>query len=185
MATEVTRWLRRWSDGDPAALDQLVPLVDAELRRLAKDYMQGERQDHTLQTTALVNEAFLKLVGQQEVDWESRAHFFAVSAQVMRHILVDYARQRAAGKRGGELRHVTLDADVAVSDERSAELVALDDALAALEKINPRGSKVVELRYFGGMSNPEAAEVLRISETTVERDWRLAKAWLYRELKAR
>lgn len=181
----VTGLLQQWREGDEEALGQLLPLVHDTLHRLAHRYVNRERRGHTLQTTALVNEAFLKLVGQQEVDWENRAHFFAVSAQVMRHILVDYARQRAAGKRGGELRHVTLDADVAISDERSAELVALDDALAALEKINPRGSKVVELRYFGGMSNPEAAEVLRISETTVERDWRLAKAWLYRELKAR
>jgi RNA polymerase sigma factor (TIGR02999 family) len=132
-----------------------------------------------------VNEAFLRLVGQQGVDWESRAHFFAVSAQVMRHILVDYARQRSSGKRGGDFRQVTLDADAAISEERSAELIALDDALQELGKVHPRGCKIVELRYFGGMNNKEAADVLRISETTVERDWRLAKAWLFRELQAR
>lgn len=181
----VTGLLQKWRDGDESALGQLLPLVHETLHRLAHRYVNRERRGHTLQTTALVNEAFLRLVGQQDVDWESRAHFFAVSAQVMRHILVDYARQRASGKRGGEYRHVTLDGDADVSAERSAELVALDDALGALEKFNPRGSKVVELRYFGGMNNKEAAEILRISETTVERDWRLAKAWLYRELQAR
>jgi RNA polymerase sigma factor (TIGR02999 family) len=180
----VTGLLQKWRDGDESALGQLLPLVHDTLHRLAHRYVNRERRGHTLQTTALVNEAFLRLVGQQDVDWESRAHFFAVSAQVMRHILVDYARQRASGKRGGEYQHVTLDGEADVSAERSAELVALDDALRALEQINPRSSKVVELRYFGGMNNKEAAEVLRISETTVERDWRLAKAWLYRELQA-
>ncbi len=180
----VTGLLRKWQDGDELALDQLLPLVQETLHRLAHRQVNRERAGHTLQTTALVNEAFIRLVGQQGVDWQSRAHFFAVSAQVMRHVLVDYARQRASGKRGGEFRHVTLDGELAVSDERSAELVALDDALDALEKINPRGSRVVVMRYFGGMNNKEAAEVLQVSETTVERDWRLAKAWLYRELQA-
>lgn len=180
----VTGLLRKWQDGDESALSQLLPLVHDTLHRLAHRYVNRERQGHTLQTTALVNEAFLRLVGQQDVDWENRAHFFAVSAQVMRHILVDYARQRASGKRGGGLRHVTLDGEAIVSAGRSAELIALDDALEALEKIHPRGSRIVELRYFGGMNNKEAAEVLRVSETTVERDWRLAKAWLYRELQA-
>ena len=180
----VTGLLRKWQDGDELALDQLLPLVQETLHRLAHRQVNRERAGHTLQTTALVNEAFIRLVGQQGVDWQSRAHFFAVSAHVMRHVLVDYARQRASGKRGGEFRHVTLDGELAVSDERSAELVALDDALDALEKINPRGSRVVVMRYFGGMNNKEAAEVLQVSETTVERDWRLAKAWLYRELQA-
>ncbi len=180
----VTGLLRKWQDGDDSALEQLLPLVQETLHRLAHRYVHRERAGHTLQTTALVNEAFIRLVGQQGVDWQGRAHFFAVSAQVMRHILVDYARQRASGKRGGGFRHVTLDGELAVSAERSAELVALDDALEALGRINPRGSKVVELRYFGGMNNKEAAEVLQVSETTVERDWRLARAWLYRELRA-
>ena len=180
----VTGLLRKWQDGDELALDQLLPLVQETLHRLAHRHVNRERAGHTLQTTALVNEAFIRLVGQQGVDWQNRAHFFAVSAQVMRHILVDYARQRASGKRGGEFRHVTLDGELAVSDERSAELVALDDALEALAKINPRGSRVVVMRYFGGMNNKEAAEVLQVSETTVERDWRLARAWLYRELRA-
>jgi RNA polymerase sigma factor (TIGR02999 family) len=180
----VTGLLRRWQDGDESALVQLLPLVQDTLHRLAHRHVNRERPGHTLQTTALVNEAFIRLVGQQGVDWQNRAHFFAVSAQVMRHILVDYARQRVSGKRGGELRRVTLDAELAVSTERSAELVALNDALSALEKIHPRGSRVVELRYFGGMNNKEAAEVLSVSETTVERDWRLARAWLFRELQA-
>ena len=183
-APPVTGLLRKWQDGDEAALEALLPLVHDTLHRLAHRYVNRERAGHTLQTTALVNEAFLRLVGQQGVQFADRAHFFAISAQVMRRILVDYARQRSAGKRGGEFRIETLDGDVAVSDERSTELVALDDALAELEKVNPRGCKVVELRYFGGMNNKETAEVLRISETTVERDWRLARAWLFRELKA-
>jgi len=178
----VTGLLRKWQEGDELALDQLLPLVQETLHRLAHRYVNRERAGHTLQTTALVNEAFIRLVGQQGVDWQSRAHFFAVSAQVMRHILVDYARQRASGKRGGGFRHVTLDGELAVSDARSAELVALDDALEALAKINPRGSRIVVMRYFGGMNNKETADVLQISETTVERDWRLARAWLFREL---
>lgn len=181
----VTGLLRKWRAGDQSALDQLLPLIHETLHRLAHQYVNRERRGHTLQTTALVNEAYLRLVEQHDVDWENRAHFLAVSANVMRHILVDYARRRSAGKRGGEYRHVTLDGELAVSTERSAELLALDDALEALEKVNPRGCKVVELRYFAGMNNKEAAEVLRVSESTVERDWRLAKAWLYRELQAR
>ncbi len=183
-APAVTLLLRQWQVGDAAALAQLVPLVQDTLRRLAHRYVNRERHNHTLQTTALVNEAFIRLVGHKGVDWEGRAHFFALSAQVMRHILVDYARQRASGKRGGEYRHVTFDGKPIVSPERSAELIALHDALAAFESVNPRGAKVVELRYFGGMSNPEIARALGISETTVERDWRLAKAWLFRELRA-
>jgi RNA polymerase sigma factor (TIGR02999 family) len=181
----VTGLLRSWRDGDESALGQLLPLVHDALHRLAHQYVNSERPGHTLQTTALVNEAYLRLVDQQDVDWESRAHFFAVSAQVMRHILVDYARKRASEKRGGRLRRVTLEGEAVVSPERAAEIIDLDDAMGTLERINPRGCKVVELRYFGGMNNKEAAEVLRISETTVERDWRLAKAWLYRELQAR
>jgi RNA polymerase sigma factor (TIGR02999 family) len=181
----VTGLLRKWQDGDESALDQLLPLVHEALHRLAHQYVNRERRGHTLQTTALVNEAYLRLVGQQDVDWKGRAHFFAVSAQVMRHILVDYARKRTADRRGGQLKRVTLEGEATVSAERAAELVALDEAMEALDKTNPRGCKVVELRYFGGMNNKEAAEVLKISETTVERDWRLARAWLYRELQAR
>lgn len=184
-ATLVTGLLRKWRDGDESAFDQLLPLIHDALHRLAHQYVNRERRVHTLQTTALVNEAYLRLVGQADVDWQSRAHFIAVSAQVMRHILVDYARRRASGKRGGGYLHITLDDEGAASVERSAELLALDDALTSLEKVHPRGCKLVELRYFGGMNNKEAADVLRISETTVERDWRLAKAWLFRELRAR
>jgi RNA polymerase sigma factor (TIGR02999 family) len=182
---QVTGLLRKWRDGDESALDRLMPLIHDALHRLAHQHVNRERRGHTLQTTALVNEAYLRLVEQRDVDWESRAHFFAASARVMRHVLVDYARQRASGKRGGQFKRITLDGDVAVSAERAAEIVALDDAMEALDKINPRGCKVVELRYFGGMNTKDAAEVLEISETTVERDWRLAKAWLYRELQAR
>jgi RNA polymerase sigma-70 factor, ECF subfamily len=181
---QVTGLLRQWRDGDESALDQLMPLIHDALHRLAHQHVNRERRGHTLQTTALVNEAYLRLVEQRGADWESRAHFFAASARVMRHVLVDYARQRASGKRGGQFKRITLDGDVAVSAERAAEIVALDDAMEALEKINPRGCKVVELRYFGGMNTKDAAAVLEISETTVERDWRFAKAWLYRELQA-
>jgi len=182
---EVTELLRRWRTGDKEALDKLTPLVFDELHRLAHQYINRERRGHTLQTTALVNEAYVRLVEQSDVDWEGRAHFFAVSAQVMRHILVDYARQHAAVKRGGEFQKVALDEEVIVSRERATELVALDEAMHALHEIHPRRSRVVELRYFGGLNNKEASEVLKVSETTIERDWRFAKAWLYRELQTR
>jgi RNA polymerase sigma factor (TIGR02999 family) len=183
---EVTMLLRQWQKGDPTALDALTPLVYDELHRLAHRYISGERPGHTLQTTALVHEAYLRLVDQSEVEWQSRAHFFAVSAQVMRHILVDYARQHAAAKRGGGFQKLELDGEAlaSVSGERAAELVALDEAMQLLLEVYPRQSKVVELRYFGGLNNKEASEVLKVSETTIERDWRFAKAWLYRELKA-
>ena len=179
---EVTSLLRLWQSGDREALDKLTPLVYDELHRLAHQYLSRERTNHTLQTTALVHEAYTRLVEQKNVDWESRAHFFAVSAQIMRHILVDYARHRAAAKRGGQLTMVDLENDADVSRERAAELVALDEALRLLNDLHPRRSRVVELRYFGGLNNKEAARVLKISEATIERDWRFAKAWLYREL---
>jgi RNA polymerase sigma factor (TIGR02999 family) len=179
---EVTQLLEQWRRGDKQALVRLTPLVYDELHRLAHHYISRERPGHTLQTTALVNEAYLRLVEQKDVEWQSRAHFFAVSAQVMRHILVDYARQQAAVKRGGEFQKVELDGEVIVSRERATELVALDQAMQALHEIYPRRSKVVELRYFGGLNNKEAAEVLKVSEATIERDWRFARAWLYREL---
>lgn len=181
---EVTELLRQWRSGDKEALDRLTPLVYDELHRLAHQYISRERPGHTLQTTALVNEAYLRLVDQKDVDWESRAHFFAVSAQIMRHILVDYARQHASAKRGGEFQKVELDTEATVSRRRAAELVALDEAMQALHELYPRRSKVVELRYFGGLNNREASEVLNVSEATIERDWRFAKAWLYRELRA-
>jgi len=180
---EVTDLLRRWRDGDEAALNKLTPLIYDELHRLAHRYIRRERPGHTLQTTALVNEAYVHLVDQNTVDWQNRAHFFGVAAQVMRHILVDYARQQTAVKRGGEVQRVNLDEGLVVSSERAAELVALDEALKELNKLYPRRSKVVELRYFGGLNNTEAAEVLSVSETTIERDWRFARAWLFRELR--
>jgi RNA polymerase sigma-70 factor (ECF subfamily) len=179
---EVTQLLRQWQSGDKDARDQLIPLVYDELHRMARQYVRRERPGHTLQTTALVNEAYLRLVDQKDVDWQNRAHFFAVSAQVMRHILVDYARQHSAVKRGGEFQRIALDDEASISAERAAELVALDEALQALQEIHPRRSRVVELRYFGGLNNRETSEVLKISEPTIERDWRFAKAWLYREM---
>jgi RNA polymerase sigma-70 factor (ECF subfamily) len=182
---EVTDLLRQWKNGDNHALEKLTPLVYDELHKLAHQYIRHERGGHTLQTTALVNEAYLRLVEQKNVDWEGRAHFFAVSAQVMRHILVDYARQHAALKRGGRVHKVDLEETAIVSRDRAAELVALDEAMKALHDISPRRSKVVELRYFGGLTNKEASEVLNVSETTIDRDLRFAKAWLYRELQLR
>ena len=180
---EVTDLLVKWGRGDKAALDELVPLVQEELHHLARRYIARERPGHTLQTTALVNEAYLRLVKQEKVQWQDRAHFFAVSARVMRHILVDYARSRGYAKRGGAAHRVTLDEAVAVSSDQAADLVALDEALKSLSEIYPRRSQVVELRYFGGLNNEEVAEVLRVSTKTVERDWRYAKAWLYDELR--
>ena len=174
--------LRRWSEGDSAALDQLMPLIYQELRRMARRYMGQQPTGHTLQTTALIHEAYLRLIGQGEKHWENRAHFFGVAAQAMRHILVDYARARDAAKRGGAARAVSLEEASVVSNERAAELVALDDALAELALLSPRQSRVVELRYFGGLSVTETAEVLKISPDTVTRDWNQAKAWLYRAL---
>jgi RNA polymerase sigma-70 factor (ECF subfamily) len=181
---EVTELLRQWRSGDKEALSKLTPLVYDELHRLAHRYIRRERPGHTLQTTALLNEAYVRLVEQNDVEWQNRSHFFGVAAQLMRHILVDYARQHLAAKRGGEFKKLALDEGVIVSRERAAELVALDEAMQALSEIYPRRSKVVELRYFGGMNNKEASELLNVSETTIERDWRFAKAWLYRELQA-
>ena len=180
---EITRLLLAWGDGDESALAALTPLVYEELRRRAHSYMRGERAGHTLQTTALVNEAYLRLVDSQKVRWQNRTHFFAVSAQLMRRILVDFARSRGYQKRGGGVCAVDLDeATAVVADGKGAELVALDEALKALAELNERQSQVVELRYFGGLSNAEIAEVLKVSEPTVRRDWTLARAWLRREL---
>ena len=178
----VTRLLERWGSGDRAALEELTPLVYEELRRLAHSYMRHEHEGHTLQTTALVHEAYVRLIDQPSVPWQSRAHFLGVAAQAMRHILVDYARQKRAGKRGGGARRVALDDGAVASAERAADLVALDDAMQGLAALHPRRCRVVELRYFGGMNNREAAEVLAVSEATVQREWRFARAWLYREL---
>ena len=176
---EITQWLVAWSDGDKAALDKLMPLVYTELHRIAKRYMERENPGHTLQTTALINEAYLRMVDQSEAHWQNRAHFFGVAAQVMRHILVDYARARHRIKHGGEMQQVSLEEAAVISQEPAAELLALDDALDALAAIDARKSRVVELRYFGGLSVEETAEALKVSPVTVMRDWSFAKAWLY------
>jgi RNA polymerase sigma factor (TIGR02999 family) len=179
---EVTRLLQAWSNGDENALRELIPLVYDDLLRIAKRYMRQEREGHTLQTTALANEAYLRLVRVKNAGWESRAHFFALCAQLMRRILVDHARVRAYSKRGGGACRVELDEALALVGERSATLVTLDNALNELSLVDPRKSKVVEMRFFGGMEIQQVAEVLRVSPDTVKRDWRLAKLWLAREL---
>jgi len=179
----ITQLLLDWSDGDQAALEKLTPLVYAELRRLAKGYMFGERPGHTLQTTALINEAYMRLIEWKNVRWQSRAHFFGVAAQLMRRILVDFARSRHYTKRGRGAQQVSLDEAITIHEDRSAELIALDDALKSLARIDPRKSQVVELRFFGGLSAEETAEALKVSQRTVEREWNLARAWLYRELR--
>lgn len=179
---QITQLLVACSKGDQAAFDELMPLVYGELRRMARRYTAGQRVGHTLQTTALIHEAYMKLVGQKEKRWQNRAHFFGVAAQAMRHIMVDYARARHAGKRGGEARTVSFDEAAMVTENRAAEMVALDDALKRLAELAPRQSRVVELRYFGGLNVEETAEVLKVSPETVTRDWRMAKAWLMREL---
>ena len=178
---EVTELLRSWSDGQQEALEKLVPLVYAELRRLARGYMRGERKGHSLQTTALINEAFLRLIDWKNVSWQNRAHFFGVSAQLMRRILVGVARSHNA-KRGGDVSRVTLDEALIPAVSRT-DVVAVDDALKSLEALDLRKAKIVELRFFGGLSTAETAEFLKISTRTVEREWRLAKLWLVRELR--
>jgi RNA polymerase sigma-70 factor (ECF subfamily) len=182
---EITQLLLAWSDGDQAALDKLTPLVYAELRRLARGYMFGERPGHTLQTTALINEAYLRLIDWKNVRWQGRAHFFGVAAQVMRRILVDFARARHYAKRGGTAQQVSLDEAVTIHEDRSAEIIALDEALNSLAEIDPRKSQIVELRFFGGLSAKETAEALKVSLRTVEREWNSARAWLYRELRGK
>ena len=182
-SARITGLLQAWSQGDEGALTELTPLVLAELRRLARGYMAGERRDHTLQATALVNECYLRLVDARHVEWQDRAHFFALSARLMRRILVDFARARHYGKRGGGVEHVALDDQVAAI-EPGRDLVALDDALRDLATIDERKSRVVELRFFGGLSHDEAAEALGVSAKTVMRDWQVAKVWLMRELRS-
>lgn len=174
--------MRAWGDGDDGALEQLTPLVEAELRRLARAYMARERRGHTLQTTALVNEAFLRLTDARSVRWEDRAHFLGVSARLMRRVLVDHARSRGYRKRGGGVQRVTLDDELAAVPALALDVVALDRALDALTAVDARKSRVIELRFFGGLTVEETAEVLRVSPDTVKRDWRLAKLWLLREL---
>jgi len=175
---EVTRLLVAWGDGDQAALDELAPLVYEELRRLAHQYMSHERPGHTLQTSGLINEAYLRLADQKNIKWQGRAHFFGIAARLMRQVLVDYARRRHYAKRGGNAHRVSLDEAMIVSKERAADVMALDDALKSLAEFDPRQSQIVELRFFGGLSIEETAEVLKVSPGTVMRDWTLAKAWL-------
>jgi RNA polymerase sigma factor (TIGR02999 family) len=177
---QVTQLLAAWGRGDETARDELMPLVYEELRRLAHKYIRQERPGHTLQTSALLNEAYLRLVDQKNIQWQDRAHFFGIAARLMRQVLVDYARKRGYAKRGGDARRVSLDDAMIVTQERAAEVVALDDALRSLAAIDPRQSQVVELRFFGGLSIDETAKVLAVSPGTVMRDWTLAKAWLRR-----
>jgi RNA polymerase sigma factor (TIGR02999 family) len=180
---DVTRLLIAWSDGDQASLEQLVPLVQRELHRLAKGYLRQERPDHTLQPTALVNEAYLKLIDWKKVRWQNRAHFIGVTAHLMRRILVDYARRQQTLKRGGEVMKVTLDPEWPPSTARSADVIALDDALKSLAALDRRKSQIVELRFFGGLSEEETAEVLEMSPRTVRREWSVARVWLARHIR--
>jgi RNA polymerase sigma factor (TIGR02999 family) len=178
----VTQLLRAWSDGDESALDQLIPLVESELRRLARVYMARERLGHTLQTTALVNEAFVRLIDARQIRWQDRAHFIGIAARLMRRVLVDHARVRGMQKRGGGAFTVPLDDNMAVSAARDFNLLALDRALEVLSVVDQRKCRVIEMRFFGGLTVEETAEALRVSPDTVKRDWRLAKLWLLREL---
>lgn len=180
---EITQLLAQWREGNQSALDELYPLVYDELHRLARRYMSRERKGHTLQTTALINEAYVRLVDQKNVAWANRSHFFAISAQIMRRILIDHARRHQYAKRGGGAQQVSLDeAATVVMPDQSGELLRLDEALKSLAEMDPRRSQVVELRYFGGLNNEEIAGVLQISENTVTRDWNMARAWLYQQL---
>jgi RNA polymerase sigma factor (TIGR02999 family) len=181
-ANQITQLLIDWSKGDRSALDQLVPLVHMELTRRARQYMNRESPAHTLQASALVNEAYVRLLGGQTMSWQGRAHFFSVAAQVMRHILIDHARSRLFTKRGAGAHKVAIDDVAIVSEERAAELVAIDEALAKLAQLDPRKSQIVELRFFGGFSGEETAEILGISRITVTREWQSARAWLRREM---
>lgn len=181
--SDITRLLVAWSDGDQTALERLVPLIERELHRIARQYMRRESPGHTLQTTALVNEAYFRLVDQRSVRWQNRAHFFGVAAQIMRRILLNYARDRHRAKRGGGAVQVSLSEVAVVGAEKSAELIALDEALEKLAAVDARKCRVVELRYFGGLNVEETAEVLGVSPVTVARDWKMAKAWLAREIR--
>jgi RNA polymerase sigma factor (TIGR02999 family) len=178
----ITGLLQAWGGGDPAAFEKLVPLVDGELRRLARHYMRGERVGHTLQPTALINEVYLRLIDWGSISWQDRAHFFGLSARLMRRVLVDHARRQRRGKRGGDALTIVFDEAAVAAEERTADLVAIDDALNALATHDVRKSQIVELRFFGGLSVEETAEVLKISSRTVKREWSLARAWLYCQL---
>ena len=178
----ITQLLACWNEGDESAFDQLVTLVYPELRRLARNYMRREDEAHTLQTSALINEAYLRLVNYQDKGWNNRAHFFAVAAQVMRRILIDHARKHRRAKRGAGANHVSLDGGAVISQDRAADFLALDEALVQLAEIDERKSRIVELRFFGGLTVEEVAEVLNLSPITIKRDWRSARAWLQREI---
>lgn len=180
--SEITTLLVDWSKGDKSALDRLLPLVERELHRLAHSYMRHENPDHTLQTTALINETYLRLIDQNRVQWQNRAHFFGIAAQIMRRVLSNYARDQNRAKRGGRATQVSLSGVAILSNEKTRELLALDEALVKLAVVDERKSQVVELRYFGGLSEEETAEVLNISTATVARDWKFAKAWLKRQI---
>jgi RNA polymerase sigma-70 factor, ECF subfamily len=182
-AHDITRLLSELSRGDPQAASKLIPVVYDELRHLAAGYMRRERPDHTLQPTALVHEAYVKLLAQRSVDWQGRAHFFGVAAQLMRRILIDHARGHLRQKRGGEHQKVLLDEALVFSEQQSAEILAVDESLKRLEKVDPRQARVVELRFFGGLNVEETAEVLKVSAKTVKRDWSVARAWLYADIK--
>jgi RNA polymerase sigma factor (TIGR02999 family) len=179
---DVTQLLVNWSRGDRQALSDLTPLVYDELRRLASRYLRRERPDHTLQSTALAHEAYLRLIDQKQVQWQNRAHFFGVASQMIRRILVDHARSHRAGKRGADAVKLSLDEAIAVPQKRDLDLVALDDSLCALTELDPQQGRIVELRFFGGLSIEETAEVIRVSAATVKREWTMAKAWLYRDM---
>jgi len=181
---EITQLLLSWSEGDEAALDRLIPIVYPELRRLARRYMARQSPEHTLQTSALINEAYLRLVDQQAVEWRDRSHFFAAAAQMMRHILIDHARSHRYAKRGAGAQHLPLDDVAIVSHERAAELIALDDALTRLAAIDQRKAQIVELRFFGGLTVEETAEFMKLSPITIKREWRSAKAWLQTEIES-
>lgn len=184
-AENLTSLLIEWQEGDKTALDRLTPLVYDELRRIAHRYVRRERNGHTLETTALVNEAYIRLAGSKNIAWENRSHFFAATAQVMRHVLIDHARRRLYRKRGGDAQHVPLDDAISeMTEQRADELIVLNEALEELSKLDPRKARVVEMRYFGGLSLEETAEALNVSLMTVRRDWRAAKAWLFRRMKA-
>ena len=178
----ITQWLTDWSNGDLSALEKLTPLVYGELHRVAQAYMRGERVGHSLQTTALVNEAYLRLIEADRHTWENRVHFYAVAAKLMRHILVDFARSRDRIKRGGGLEQVSLDEALTMTVDHTSELLNLDEALTALARLDERQSRIVELRFFGGLTEAEIAQVMKVSERTIQSDWRLARSWLLREL---
>ena len=181
----ITELLTAWNAGNKDAIDDLIPLVESELRRIAHNFMRRETPYHSLQTTGLINETYIKLIGQRNTNWQNRAHFFALASQMMRRILVNYARDRQTEKRGGKFHHIGLEEVTILSDEKSAELIALDEALERLAKIDPLKSRIIEMRHFGGLTIGETSRILGIAPTTVSLNWRLAKAWLRKEIRVK